>query len=259
MASPTISITIEVLPTGAWNGWRVRSNIVPQPGGALQYSVLANTAPAPVANAMYCVGITISQSEVILYINGVGYPCSLPAIITRLFNPDPLPKERFNISVTSPVNCFIDSYISAFGDVWTGAEMFALNNDVSTRASTVDCDYTQLSTDISKLPIVSPVTVTGYGGVIVSTQVKSVVVSSTNIVQVYGLPDNYGAGLVDVCITPMEPVQVEVLYGNTAVNLYEALDISSTVIVRAMRISRGMGIFIKTTGQVTVRLTALLM
>ena len=255
LTSPILSISIDILSTG----WRVRTNVVGQTTGAVQYSIHANTAPIPEANVIYCVGISIVKNEIILYINGVGYPCQMNlSLQDRMFNPSAVPKEKFTISLSSPSHCFIDAYLSAF-EQWTGAEMFALNNDSSTRVTTVDCDYTKLTTDISKLPLTSVVTVTGYGGSIISTQSRAVVVTSTNIVQVYSLPDNYGAGLIDLCITPASPTQVDVMYGTNAANVYERLDIASTTMVRAMRISRGMGIFIKSTGQVTVRITALLM
>lgn len=257
-SSPIRYVTINLKTSG----WEVRTYQTIQSSNSTNWIVHANSAPAPVANSLYCVGLTITATSIILYINGVAYPCAInfsPSSLPRLFASGSVPETQFKITLLSPVNCFIDSFVSTFAEAWTSGEMFALNNDPLTRASTVDCDYTQLTTDLSKLPITSPVTVSGYGGSVVSTQARSMVVNSVNIVQVYSLPDNYGAGLLDIHITPLTPTEVTVLYGNNANAVYEKLDVSEPAVVRAMRISRGMGVFIKAGSQVTVRIAALLM
>jgi hypothetical protein len=150
--SPIRGVTIR-LTSGKW---QVLSRTRNQAAGSSTTGIVhSHTAPAPQSNTLYCMGITISPTSITLYVNGVAYPCS-DAFLggnTRLFKAGAVARNRLKVVLTGGMDCFFDSMMIAWSTLWTSEQMFALNNDPSSRSPLINCDFTQLVTDTGKKPL----------------------------------------------------------------------------------------------------------
>lgn len=219
------------------------------------------TSPPPQANVLYCIGITISPTSIVLYINGVAYPCSDANLHgnTRLFKVGPSPRNRLVVTLTASMDCFLDSMMIAWDTMWTSTQMFALNNDPSSRALLVNCDVTQLVTDTGKRALALPVIASSYGGSVKALRVTTVYVDSDDIVHIFSLISNYGSCSIDVTFTSSTAGTVDLLYGFDIGQVYEAVHVNMSTTVRGIRLSRGMGLYIKSDIPVTARMVAIYM
>ena len=75
---------------------------------------------------------------------------------------------------------------------------------------------------------------------------------------IYQLPSHMESGLIDLVLSSTYLSDVAVLYGNSSTKLYTQVVVDGQAVVRGIRLSRGMAIYVKSNTAVTVRTSAAL-
>ena len=208
-----------------------------------------------VTDTVYALSMSVTQAAVNVYINGIRHTF-VPEWTTRIFEVS-TNVNACSILIAPLTTGLVDNVICAINEEWTQAQHVALANDPLTRG-TYDCSQVNLTSDLTAIPVEQPLTSAGFGGAITHVESRGMAIRANRLVMIYQLPSHIESGLIDLVLSSTYLSDVAVLYGNSSTKLYTQVVVDGQAVVRGIRLSRGMAIYVKSNTAVTVRTSAAL-
>jgi hypothetical protein len=163
------------------------------------------------------------------------------------------------VVLSTTIAQYVDDIILKWNEGFSALTATALNNAPQTRLTTLNCDFTQMTTDITRQPVTSREVVSNYGGIVKSTKVNSYFLPADSNTQVYSIPPQFAFAVVDISLAASAIGSVTIKFGALDTQVLDVVSVGlDNVLVRGVRLSRGMGLIMYTDVDVSVRITALL-